>query len=119
MNFVNIADMVNPETGKTYREENYALAHKIPVGTLVEVKFDSWFGRGCCWKVHARLFVYAHTRDCDGTPLYSLSRWKPGELPHLQTDKHHGFGEDALTIVEVTPELIEGHGALEWGEDEK
>ena len=71
-----IHDLVNPETGKTYREENLELKHNVPVGALVEAQWDSWFGDGACWKVHARLWVVGHNRDCDGTPLYSLSRWK-------------------------------------------
>jgi hypothetical protein len=40
MELINIADIKNPETGKTYREENNAKIHNIPLGTLVEVDFD-------------------------------------------------------------------------------
>jgi len=40
MKLINIADMINPETGKTYREENNEKGHNIPLGTLVEVVFD-------------------------------------------------------------------------------
>lgn len=74
---VNIADLKNPETGKTYREENNAKEHKIPLGSLVEVDFDDTYND----RPHKglRLFVVKHDRDCDGTPLYSLSfdkNWK-------------------------------------------
>ena len=54
------------ENGKTVRENNEALKHNIPLYTIVEVESDD---RG----KFLRLFVVEHTRDCDGTPLYSLS----------------------------------------------
>ena len=102
--------------GKTIRENNLAKSHTIPLGTLVEVKFDSWFGDGACWKVHARLWVVLHQRDCDGTPLYGLSRWPEVEFA-VSTAKDHlhlGFSEEQLAPVEITKALIDGHGALEW-----
>lgn len=91
--------------GKTIKENNLEEKHSIPIDTLVEVKFNSWFGDGACWKVHARLWVDSHTRDCDGTPLYTL---------RSNCDKFYGFNESSLTPVKVTPELIYGEGALEW-----
>ena len=92
--------------GKTIKENNLAKQHNIPCGSLVEVKFDSWFGEGACWKVHARLWVDAHTRDCDGTPLYTL---------RSDYQRFNGFSEESLTPIEITDELIYGKGALEWG----
>jgi hypothetical protein len=77
MQLINIADLTNPETGKTYREENEALSHNIPLGTLVEVVSEEPDQNGL------RLFVVSHDRDCDGTPLYSLSflkDWHPDYL---------------------------------------
>lgn len=64
--FINIADLVNEETGKTYREENAEKIHNIPIGALVEVR-QMGNSDG------ARLFVVSHERDCDMTPLYSLA----------------------------------------------
>lgn len=114
MSEVNVVyDLADPKTGRTYREDNLAREHRIPVGTLVEVKFDRWFGDGACWKVHARLWVVKHTRDCDGTPLYSLNRYRePSASASFYS--HHGFAEDSLVIMDVTPEMIMGEGALEW-----
>jgi len=40
---------------------NAAKVHAIPIGALVEMENG------------ARLFVVHHSRDCDQTPLYSLS----------------------------------------------
>ena len=104
-----VYNQVNPATGRTYREDNLARKHGIPIGTLVEVQFDTWFGGGACWKVHARLWVVKHTRDCDGTPLYSLNRYRT-----RMATLYHGFAEDSLLVIDVTPDLIEGHGALQW-----
>jgi hypothetical protein len=103
-----IGDLVE-ENGKTIRQNNLAKAHGIPVGTLVEVKFDSWQGYGMCLKVHARLKVTSHYRDCDGTPLYSVGVFRAHQ-------EFFGFTEDQLTRVSVTPELLAGDGALTWGE---
>ena len=61
---INVADLKNPKTGKTYRQENSELVHNIPLGTLVELETG------------ARLFVVHLTRDCDMTPLYDLSPYQ-------------------------------------------
>ena len=66
----NVADLVNPDTGKTYRQENKEKKHQFPIDSLVE---DVETG--------VRLFVVEHTRDCDGSPLYSLSFKMSGDLP--------------------------------------
>ena len=104
------------ENGKTIRQNNRAIPHTIPLGTLVEVKYDDWFGNGACERVHARLWVVKHCRDCDGSPLYCLSRWT-----EWSAARDYGFvggiTEKQLTVIPLTPELIEGHGALEWEED--
>lgn len=110
--------------GKTIRENNLEIQHKIPIGTLVEVKYDNWYGNGACEKTHARLWVVEHTRDCDGTPLYSLGRNENILCDHgnacnnmmciLIRDWKYGFAEESLTPIEVTSELIYGTGALSW-----
>lgn len=70
--FVNAATLKNPETGKTWREENLEKQHKIPLDSIVEVlPFDEENDYGD--HTGLRLFVVGHDRDCDGTPLYSLS----------------------------------------------
>lgn len=115
--FFAIHDLVNPDTGKTYKEENLEKRHNVPIGTLVEVKWDEWFGDGACWKIHARLWVVAHRRDCDGTPLYSVSQWDD-PLFAMPDRAHHGLGEESLAAMEITERLKHGHDALEWGDDE-
>ena len=116
--FVNVADIVNPKTGKTWRQENLEKQHKIPLGSLVEVKFDTWFGDGACWKVHARMWVVSHDRDCDGTPLYSISRWNDPEFAKVFHKLFNGFPEESLTVVPITQDLIDGVGAIKWDEQE-
>jgi hypothetical protein len=66
--FINIADIVE-ENGKTIRENNLAKVHGIPLGALVEVRPDDEDDR----EGGVRAFVVHQGRDCDGTPLYSLS----------------------------------------------
>lgn len=112
------------ENGKTVKENNLERNHNIPIDTLVEVKYDDWFGDGACQKVHGRFWVVEHCRDCDGTPLYNLSEHRKAALHEFRCHfgeyavKNHGpFPEDALTIIDVTPELVYGTGALTW-EDE-
>ena len=109
-----IHHQVDPATGKTLKQVNQERRHKIALGTLAEVKFDAWFGGGACWKVHARLWVVDHSRDCDGTPLYVLSRWRDPADARRFGDLHGGMSEEALTVVELTPEVRDGYDALEW-----
>lgn len=103
---VNVADLKNPETGLTYRQENAAKQHNIPLWSLVEVK-----GEGL------RLYVCEHNRDCDQTPLYSLTMvkqekyetWKQwSEEKDLMQGVYktmlmgavrHGLDEGSLTVI--------------------
>ena len=88
---VMVYDLVDQETGKTIKQINLEKTHELPVGSLVELNSGS------------RLFVVKQTRDCDGSPLYSLS------IDSLDTDQiresmynrswsngHHG---DDLTLI--------------------
>lgn len=126
--------------GKTIRENNMSLQHNIPLGSLVEVKFDDWHGGGACAKVHARMWVSICGRDCDGTPLYWLTRETPDairEIVEFYTGRpapddliklpfehkrffrfHGGFDEKDLTVIEITDAVKRGEGALEWGEND-
>jgi len=141
---INVADIVE-ENDKTIYQNNMEKTHDLPIGTLVEVKYDEWLDGGACSKVQARLWVWSHDRDCDGTPLYSISPHKkdhfegayivlpPGYWGTIKDmDKKEtclrenitknilnrvksGFTRESLTPVPVTKELEYGVGALEWG----
>lgn len=111
--FMMIHDLME-ENGKTIKENNLERDHQIPIGSLVEVKYDQWYGDGACRKVHARLWVVDHTRDCDGTPLYTLSRWKTLNSARRFNQFKGGFTEDSLEVIEVTERLKQGHDALHW-----
>ena len=101
----NIADLVNPQSGKTYRQENNEKTHNIPLGTLVEIDCDDSYLESP--KKGLRLFVVSHDRDCDGTPLYSLSfnkDWTPemfGKQYEVfakgQIDS--GYSEESLKVI--------------------
>lgn len=102
--FIHISDLVNPETDKTYREENAELVHTIPIGMLVEIKHSG-----------VRLFVVYHGRDCDMTPLYSLAadpddvvRQRPG---FGNWKWHNGYSENCLTVIDrCTDKTIDYRG---------
>jgi hypothetical protein len=97
---INIADLLNHSTGKTFREENLEKQHNISIGSLVEIqveKSDKYFG--------VRLYIVAHTRDCDGTPLYRLGLKNASiKNPFLGEnfyayDTFGGFDESSLKII--------------------
>lgn len=105
MEIIHLADLKNPETGKTYREENNEKTHNIPLGTLVELDFNDSHLESP--RKGLRLFVVHHDRDCDGTPLYSLSfnkNWKPNMFGEqfrafARWAIDSGYSEDCLKIV--------------------
>jgi len=78
---INVSDLKDPEDtlGRTYREINNATEHKLKLGQLVEVE-----GNGI------RLFITKLSRDCDGTPLYSI-----GTSQSLL----HGYSEQYLKAI--------------------
>jgi len=97
--------------GKTIRENNLAIQHKFPLGSIVTVDFeetqhifDSRPNIG--YKGTATLYVVKHARDCDGTPLYALSDRPVAPVLMSDTDYFrwkalvnfflHGYGEDSL-----------------------
>jgi hypothetical protein len=137
---------IRGEDGKTDEERNMEKRHNIPIGSLVEVKLGEWHGEGACEKTIARLWVVAHDRDCDGTPLYSLCHeplfrmnTRNEHVAYVGTDNawgmegllknemsvkmiHNvrtGIGEEALKVIEVTEEIRRGEGALQWEEGEE
>ena len=88
--FINIADLKDPNDpqGRTYRQVNNATPHKFGVGVLVEL--DSG----------VRLFTAKLTRDCDGTPLYSLThQTRDDDYPLNELYWVHGFSEDGMKAV--------------------
>ena len=84
-----VADLVDPDDphGRTYREVNRANPHAIQIGTLVELESG------------ARLFVVMHTRDCDGTPLYSLA----ADIEDPDYKWSNGHADDGLAVVSLGP----------------
>lgn len=70
MQAIFVGDIVMSD-GKTWKEQNMEITHKIPLGSLVEISCDDKDDPESLDGV--RLFVTGHIRDCDGTPLYALS----------------------------------------------
>lgn len=77
--FINIADLPDPE-GRSYREVNNSKRHKYNVMSLVELDDGT------------RLYIVKQTRDCDGTPLYSLGL-------RDYTGVIHGIDEDSIKLI--------------------
>lgn len=100
------------DDGRTIKQHNLEQPHNIPIGALVELKFEETCGGGACMKVHARLWVVEHYRDCDGTPLYALGKTR-GSV--RDRDMFCGFVEHRLTLVEITAEVIDV--GLTWDEE--
>lgn len=67
MTKIEVAHDIPDADGVTPKQRNYRISHSISLGTLVEINLDGDHSDKC------RLFVVAHTRNCDGTPLYDLS----------------------------------------------
>jgi len=100
MNFINISDLTNPETGKTYREENNEKQHKFNLGDLIEV--IDWDED--CEYDGMRLYIIGLVRDCDGTPLYVLGSkgmrlYQDDSKRFYNMNSFSGFGESALKLI--------------------
>jgi len=78
MNYVKIGDIVE-DNGRTIRENNLEIEHNIPVGTLVNVEYEDNFEGGAYRKIKAHLWIVYQGRDCDGTPLYWVSKHNPNK----------------------------------------
>lgn len=90
---INIADLkdTSDSKGRTFREINNATIHKFQIDDLVELD------RGI------RLFVHSLNRDCDGTPLYTLSSCKTSS--YLNPDLIYGCSEDSMVKITQTIEV--------------
>jgi hypothetical protein len=117
MTIITIADLTNPETGNTYRQDNAAKTHSIALGTLVETNFGEYDKH----ESGLRLFVVEHSRDCDQTPLYTLShkcledyqelvqefkaipttdsRFRPYYKGLVSGVEYRGINEDSLSVI--------------------
>jgi hypothetical protein len=86
-----VADLKDPNDpdGRSYREINNATAHKFNIGQLVELDNG------------VRMFIANQGRDCDGTPLYSLTPESENE-DGFPLNKHlwvHGYSEDGMKSI--------------------
>lgn len=120
MFFSDLPDDPDNPNGPTIREANLKRSHSIPIDSLVELDISSWLGNGVCVSGKARLFVVRHDRDCDGTPLYSVATFKMSDFGSMEVIRSlselalTGIGEEALTVVKVTPDIVSGNDIPEW-----
>jgi len=111
-----VGDVVEAN-GKTVRQNNLAVVHDIPLGALVEVTCSG-----------LRLYVVAHSRDCDGSCLYDLSfdidvindlaeleanaaYYGMSEMMLLQAQTHskidRHYGRESLVVIRL-PGVVDG-----------
>lgn len=112
--------------GKTIRQNNLAMKHTLPLGTLVEAEVSVEMAKGTFLTGKAKFYVFTHDRDCDGTPLYGIASesWEsladclqktPEEMMSImhgdrnvwyrimgafKIQYFHGYSEDILAVVE-------------------
>lgn len=116
MTIINVADVVEPN-GKTVRENNRSIPHEFPIGALVEISTNCPIGQFGSNYNGVRLFVVGHARDCDGSPLYSLS-FDPNACKELE-DAQKIFDENtdskfhslfAMSVGEAKGSVTKGWG---------
>ncbi len=115
-NYFNMSSIIE-DNGNSIIVNNLNKCHSLKLGSLVEVSFTKSDFNGL------RLFVVEHTRDCDGSPNYSLSFDKNiiNKLTNLDTEDitdlmlkysnalskerllgaiSRGYAEDSLKLIE-------------------
>ncbi len=85
INIADLKDFDDPQ-GRTYREVNNAKEHKYKDGDLVEIENG------------VRMLIGKQTRDCDGTPLYSLTPDLPEDHPN-ELIMAHGYSESGMKLI--------------------
>ncbi|AUZ94892.1 hypothetical protein FDI40_gp085 [Agrobacterium phage Atu_ph07] len=95
--YINVAQLDRPK--------NMLIQHKIPLKTLVEVNLHYSDHHGI------RGYVCEHTRDCDGSPLYSIYYSNDFDtLEYVRTEKPElyrfmvcdGFSDDCLVVIRTS-----------------
>lgn len=116
--YINVANVVEAN-GRTVRENNQAVEHKLPIGALVEITTDCPIGEfGSIYK-GVRLFVVSHERDCDGSPLYSLSfdRNIIAEIMNARRDIENNREPDMHPLLTNSLGRAEGSVSDGWGDE--
>ena len=83
--------------GKTIKENNLKLEHSVELGKLIEI--ITWDEESKENYGGIRLFVTNHTRDCDGTPLYTLGSRRNLVTSNLGSE--YGFTREMLKVLDV------------------
>ncbi len=90
---INFGDIVEAN-GKTIRENNLAIQHKYPIGTLVETEREDSHGEKRRIEGRGQLYVAWHSRDCDGSPLYHLSAVPTDKWDYIRPEDAFGIDQD-------------------------
>lgn len=103
-----VGDIVE-DNGKTVKENNLEKKHSIPLGSLVEITYEDSHEEENMYGTRA--FVVQHSRDCDGTPLYSLSLKKTAgvEFEQVKADIESGkLSADDRAVAQARYWLLSG-----------
>ncbi len=76
MDIINFSNIVEAN-GKTIRQNNLERKHKYPIGTIVKFEVNESHEDNIFVKGTVQAYVCRQTRDCDGSPLYTMSLWNP------------------------------------------
>jgi hypothetical protein len=93
--YIHISDLVNQQTGKTFRQENLEKVHNIPLHSLVELENKT------------RLYVIGHVRDCDGSPLYRLAvfldtpLYRENDTRFFHEKTFGSYSEEDLRLIDI------------------
>jgi hypothetical protein len=91
MSAIFVGDMIVPGTNKTWKQTNAEIQHKYAVGDRV-VYSNEYIDHD---KV---MYIYQCTRDCDETPLYTLSYQLPAIISAAISS--------TTDVVSISPTLI-------------
>lgn len=100
-----IHEFVDPDDpkGRTHKQINLEKNHAYEIGSLVEIIDDDEHYEYEPYYNGARLYVVAHHRDCDGTPLYAMSADKNDTFENKPGFANptwvHGFTEESLKLI--------------------
>jgi hypothetical protein len=115
MSKITLTSDLAESNGKTIRENNLSTEHTIPIHTPVIIQLENekapyWTNNGnvsdhIIYLIEQQqpFFVAEHTRDCDGTCLYTLSTTMVdlnGQDPHTYMAKEINIGDYNISDID-------------------
>lgn len=112
-----VSDIVEAN-GLTVKENNLAKTHDVPLGTLVEITYESEYDEPQEKMKGLRLFVVNHSRDCDGTPLYDLSFKRDAHIEYQKYEQElKTLTGQEWALTNLLKWQAQGHITRHWGRE--